>query len=144
MGRRGPAPDRFPVQGRMMTLRQIAEETGTTVRALYKYRQRHRGPDGRPVDMDGVYRHYRRLQRGLETRHPGRPARKHTLPDGRTLTVAEMAAELGIKRDAMYQARCRTGMSAVEIYTERWKKKRARAMEAIVAVVMEAKTSHDP
>lgn len=123
MSRRGPAPDRFPVQGRMMTLRQIAEETGTTVRALYQYRWRHRGPDGRPVDMDSVCRHYRRIQRGLETRHPGRPSRRHALPDGRALTVAEMAAELGITRAAMYEARCRTGKAPAEIYADLDKKK---------------------
>ena len=133
----------YPVRGCLMTVRQIAEEFGLSPVTVSEYRYRHPNPDGTPIPMQAVYEHYRRVRDGREPRHPGRPARAYALPDGRRLTAAQMAREVGMRVSNMYRDCRRMGCQVTDVYLRRVQKKEQRAVKAIVAVWMEARRN-DP
>lgn len=137
-GKRGRPPVAYPVRGCLMTVRQIAEEFGLDPWTVSAYRYRHPNPDGTPMTMQAVYEHYMRVREGRERRFPGRTPRAYPLPDGRRLTVAQMARELGMRTNSLRRACRLEGCTATEAYLRRVQKKEHQAVKAIVAVWMEA------
>lgn len=129
----------YPVRGCLMTVRQIAEEFGRDPRTVNSYRYRHLNPDGTPISMQEVYEHYMRVREGRERRFPGRPPRAYALPNGRRLTVEQMARELGMRTSSLRRASWLEGCTATDAYLRRVQKKEHRAVKAIVAVWMEAR-----
>lgn len=83
--------DRHMVNGRWMTVRQVAEMLGITVTALRDYMWYHRQPDGRPTTLAEAVEAYRSgaVSRGGKAPIQHRVGRK-------TMTCAEAAEMLGI------------------------------------------------
>lgn len=135
MSKRGPRPIAYPVHGQLMTCREVAEETGTTIRNIYRYRCCHRSPDGRPPDMATVYDFYADIAAGRRRRHEGSKPKLWLCVDGRRRTVDQMAAQLGHSAAYFRLAMHRNQTTPAEEFNRRWEK---RAAAEILAVCLEA------
>lgn len=139
MGKRGPKPLRYPVHGRMLTLAEIAEETGTTLGSICFHRHAYRRKHGKPPEMEAVYDHYAGIASGVIARHRGAKPKLWLCVDGRRRTVAQMAAQLGHSTAYFRLAMHRNRTTPAEEFNRRWEK---RAAAEILAVCLEA-TKHD-
>lgn len=110
------------VDGRWMTTKQAAEMLGVTPTALTQWRFRYKRPDGTPALLSDAVQAYRegRVARG------GREPRPHKVR-GRTMTVAEAAAQMGVTPNALrlYMSRHRVTLETAVKARERRKRRQA-------------------
>lgn len=145
MSKLGPKPIRYPVHGRLMTRKEVAEAFGRSSGNIYEWQDRHRHPDGTLATMQETWDHYEAVRLGLEPVRPGRPAAVHEV-DGQRLTLAEMAEACGTSTASFHQGMKYHRTGPAEEYRRRRKKRDARetrrAVSEILAVCLEA-TKHD-
>ena len=141
MSKPGPKPIAYPVHGRLMTRREVAEAFGRCPGNISAWQDRHRHPDGTPATMQETWDHYEAVRQGLEPVRPGRPPREYAV-DGKLLTPAEMAEACGTSRTSFRNGMKYHRTGPVEEYRRRRKKRDARetrrAVTEILAVCLEA------
>lgn len=142
MSARGPKPIRYPVHGRMMTRREVAEEVGVRPKDILCWQQYHADGNGAWASMEAAYDHYTAVRDGLLPRYPGRSPRRY--PVGRAmLSVADMAKNCGVTANAFQQSMFYHRHGAVQEYRRRLRKiesKRTdRAVQDILATLKEAR-----
>lgn len=73
--RTGRPPARYPMDGKMLTVEEIAGRLGIKVKAIYNWRYIHKGPDGVKPDMAETIAHFKRVRAGMRPRRGRRPKR---------------------------------------------------------------------
>lgn len=145
MGKPGPKHVAYPVHGRLMTRREVAEAFGRSSENIYQWQNRHRHPDGTLATMQETWDRYEAVRLGLEPVRPGRPPAAHEV-DGQRLTLAEMAEACGTTVTSFCNGMKYHGHGPAEEYRRRRKKREARetrrAVSEILAVCLEA-MQHD-
>ena len=137
MGKPGPRPVAYPVHGRLMTRKEVAEAFGRSSGNIYEWQDRHRHPDGTLATMQETWDHYEAVRLGLEPVRPGRPPREYAV-DGKSLTLAEMAEACGTSPASFHNGMKYHRHGPVEEYRRRQRKRERRAVAESLAVCLEA------
>lgn len=121
---------RYMVDGRWMTIKDVAQMLGVTMRAIYLWRFKRKRPDGSMPSMAEVVAAYR----SGEVKHYGTLPKQHRV-GGKMMTMREAAEMVGVSYDAMqlyvYKHRCSVA-KAVKYYEA---KKQRRAEREILGIL---------
>ena len=122
---------RYMVDGRWMTIRDVAQMLGVTTKAIYMWRFKHRKPDGSLPGLAEVVAAYRS---GAVVRHRGKKPKQHMV-GGKLMTMREAAGMVGVSYYAMqlyvYKHRCSVGR-AVKYYEAKKKRRAERELLQIL------------
>lgn len=122
---------RYMVDGRWMTIRDVAQMLGVTKKAIYLWRYKRKKPDGSLPGMAEVVAAYRS---GEVVRHRGKPPKQHRV-GGKLMTMREAAGMVGCSYYAMqlyvYKHRCSLG-KAVKYYEAKKKRRAERELLRIL------------
>ena len=113
---------RYMVDGRWMTIRDVAQMLGRSTQAIYLWRFKRRKPDGSLPSMAEVVAAYR----SGEVRNRGKLPKQHRVA-GKMMTMREAAEMVGVSYDAMqlYTYKHRGSVARAVKYYEAKKKRRA-------------------
>ena len=121
---------RYMVDGRWMTINDVAEMLGRSKQAIYLWRFKRKRPDGSLPSMAEVVAAYR----SGEVRHYGKQPKQHRV-GGKLMTMREAAEMVGVSYVAMqlytYKHRCSVA-KAVKYYEA---KKQRRAEREILRIM---------
>ena len=121
---------RYMVDGRWMTIKDVAQMLGVTRQAIYKWRFNRKQLDGSLPSMAEVVAAYR----SGEVRHYGKQPKQHRVA-GKLMTMREAAEMVGVSYAAMqlyvYKHRCSVAR-AVKYYEA---KKKRRAEREILRIL---------
>lgn len=121
---------RYMVDGRWMTIKDVAEMLGVTRQAIYLWRFKRKRPDGSLPSMAEVVAAYR----SGEVRYRGKQPKQHRV-GGKLMTLREAAEMVGVSYAAMqrytYNHRCSLDR-AVNYYEA---KKRGNAEREILRIL---------
>ena len=137
MGKRGRRPIPYPVHGRLMTRREVAEEFGLSESNILVWQKRHRHDDGTLATIEETWDHYDAVREGWISRYPGRSSRVYCV-NGEKLTVRDMAERSGISVTYFRVDMARAGLSPTEEYWRRQKRKTRVAELRILRILKEA------
>ena len=112
----------YMVDGRWMTLRDVAGMLGVSLHAVRNYRYAHPRRNGQPMLMQEVVERYR----NGEVRHGGSEPRQHRVGK-RLMTTADAANQLGIKQAQIqwYMSTHKASLAQTIRYYERKKQREA-------------------
>lgn len=121
---------RYMVDGRWMTIKDVAEMLGVTRQAIYLWRFKRKRPDGSLPSMAEVVAAYR----SGDVRHHGKQPKQNRVA-GKMMTMREAAEMVGVSYAAMqrytYNHRCSLAR-AVKYYEA---KKRGKAEREILRIL---------
>lgn len=121
---------RYMVDGRWMTVKDVAQMLGRSVQAIYLWRFKRKRPDGSLPSMAETVEAYR----SGEVRKRGKLPKQHRVA-GKLMTVREAAEMVGVSYSAMqlyvYKHRCSVAQ-AVKYYEA---KKRRKAEKDILNIL---------
>ena len=140
MAKPGPKPIRYPVHGRMMTRREVAEEFGLAENNIFDWQKRHRHDDGTLATMEETWDHYDAVREGWKPRYPGRSPHVYCV-NGEKLTVRDMAERSGISLTYFRVDMARAGLSPTEEYWRRQKLKARVAELRILRILKETQSN---
>lgn len=138
MGKRGRKPIPYPVHGRMMTRREVAEEFGPSESNILDWQKRHRHDDGTLATMEETWDHYDAVRWGWKSRYPGRKPKAYDI-DGKKLTVTQMARLFKIPEKNFRMGMYRHRHGPVDEYRHKQALASHRAEREILQVLKEAR-----
>jgi transposase-like protein len=129
---------KLPVHGHMMTVADVARIFGVSRTSVYKFRNRHRDADGRPMPLEAVYDRYAAVRRGDIPRVPGRKPARHRCA-GRLRTVKQAAEALGVTEQCLYALRFYHKCTLDEAWRRVERARMRRAERQILDIILRGK-----
>lgn len=125
---------RHYVEGRWVTIQDMARELGIARNTLVNWRTNHRLPDGSLPTLAEAVEHYRKYKTGELKRHTGYAPKAHRV-NGKKMTVKSAAEKYGTTENALRKCmwRYKTDLNGAIQHLE--ERRRRRAAQAIMDIL---------